>query len=642
MKSLTSHLRALCFRLSLAAALSASTAAPGLAQASPCTSATCISGPVVNTTWPLSGSPYCINGSVQILNLTIDPGVEVQLCAGVDLQVNFGFVAVGTADQPIRFVAQDPINPWAGISFNGAGSTSILRHCQFENASDSAITIVNSAPTIDHCVFTGNTNLLTSPTPAEGGAIRIVNNGMSVSITRCTFKSNMALNGGAINATMTGGALLDLMDCVIQGNSVNPAGLGGGYVGGGVFAYGSSNIENCLIESNTSYAVCSGNFCSASAGGGGLELQPQASDTATLRNCVIRSNSARGFCSGAFCGGQAFGGGLSIRGPGASRMDDCVVGCNLTDANTSLLGSGLYVDATTLNAANCTFARNSNWGVYQGSGTVNLTDCILYFNNPTTPPTYGPQYQGTVSLASCDLQGLALPWTNGNFDLNPAFSGTGCDNCDLTILLGSPCADQGEQGMPPGTNDDYRLPPGQGQPTNDVGAHGGLHNARWNEVSWSSPQAEGFCSGDGSLATPCPCSDTGARGRGCANSVYYSGALLLAVGNTSPDTMVLQGSCMPNATTSIYLKGDQFMAGGLTFGDGIRCVDGFLIRLSAKQTVNGASQFPGPGNATLSLKGQTPPGSGLTAYYQCYYRNASAAYCPPATFNITNGIRLVW
>ncbi len=78
------------------------------------------------------------------------------------------------------------------------------------------------------------------------------------------------------------------------------------------------------------------------------------------------------------------------------------------------------------------------------------------------------------------------------------------------------------------------------------------------------------------------------------------------------------------------------------FGDGVRCVDGNLIRMRTKQNAGGASEFPEAGEPLVSVRGQTPPGSGLTGYYQVYYRNASAAFCPPATFNVTNGYRITW
>ena len=79
------------------------------------------------------------------------------------------------------------------------------------------------------------------------------------------------------------------------------------------------------------------------------------------------------------------------------------------------------------------------------------------------------------------------------------------------------------------------------------------------------------------------------------------------------------------------------------FGDGVRCADGSLIRLRTKQNVGGASQFPDSTDTlTLSARGGTPPGSALVGYYQVYYRNSAGAFCPPETFNVSNGIIITW
>lgn len=95
------------------------------------------------------------------------------------------------------------------------------------------------------------------------------------------------------------------------------------------------------------------------------------------------------------------------------------------------------------------------------------------------------------------------------------------------------------------------------------------------------------------------------------------------------------------AMGTIFLKGDQFATAGIVCGDGLRCVDGQIIRLGTKQNSGGSAQFPGPGDASISVRGGTLPGSGEVAYYQTVFRNA-ASFCTPATFNITNGIRVVW
>ena len=153
------------------------------------------------------------------------------------------------------------------------------------------------------------------------------------------------------------------------------------------------------------------------------------------------------------------------------------------------------------------------------------------------------------------------------------------------------------------------------------------------------------CAGDGSLATACPCGNTGGAGRGCANSVNATGALLTASGAQLPaDTLVLLASGMPSvaSTSAIFLQGDARSASGQVFGDGVLCAGGALIRLGSKATPGGSAQYPGVGNQSVSVRGLVTPGSGAMRFYQTYYRNAAAAFCPPATFNVTNGFQVVW
>lgn len=155
-----------------------------------------------------------------------------------------------------------------------------------------------------------------------------------------------------------------------------------------------------------------------------------------------------------------------------------------------------------------------------------------------------------------------------------------------------------------------------------------------------------FCAGDGldpDVTTPCPCGNSGAPGRGCAWHAGPSGAALAAQGPIAPsDGLVLAASGMPlSAPSTIFLKGDQLLAGGTVFGDGVRCVGGGLIRLGTKTNVGGSARYPESGNTPISVRGATPVGSGLTGWYQTYYRNA-ANYCTSATFNVTSGVRVIW
>ena len=155
-----------------------------------------------------------------------------------------------------------------------------------------------------------------------------------------------------------------------------------------------------------------------------------------------------------------------------------------------------------------------------------------------------------------------------------------------------------------------------------------------------------YCTGDGldpNVTTPCPCANNGAAGNGCASSFNVSGANLAAHGTVLADDVVLDGSGMNPTGNCVFLKGDLNVATGLVFGDGLRCLDGNIIRLRTQALAGGAASFPGPSDTiTLSARGATPPGSGLTGYYNVYYRNASAGFCPPETFNASNGFRVTW
>jgi hypothetical protein len=72
----------------------------------------------------------------------------------------------------------------------------------------------------------------------------------------------------------------------------------------------------------------------------------------------------------------------------------------------------------------------------------------------------------------------------------------------------------------------------------------------------------------------------------------------------------------------------------------LRCTGGTVVRLAPKSNVNGSSQYPGAGDPSISVKGAIGASGGVRAY-QVWYRNA-ASFCTAATFNLTNGLRVVW
>lgn len=157
-----------------------------------------------------------------------------------------------------------------------------------------------------------------------------------------------------------------------------------------------------------------------------------------------------------------------------------------------------------------------------------------------------------------------------------------------------------------------------------------------------------FCFGDGSIGA-CPCSNSGAAGHGCDNSSSTGGAILAGSGNPmlSADSLVLTSSGERPTALSLFIQGDVEIAPAL-FGDGLRCTGGNLLRLYAKNAAGGSVTAPTGVEPSVSARSATlgdviPPMG--TRFYQTYYRDPNPAYCPDppgGTFNVSNGLRVVW
>ncbi|MFN0241714.1 MAG: TolB family protein [Planctomycetota bacterium] len=164
---------------------------------------------------------------------------------------------------------------------------------------------------------------------------------------------------------------------------------------------------------------------------------------------------------------------------------------------------------------------------------------------------------------------------------------------------------------------------------------------------------DSFCFGDGSLATACPCAPpntvpnpSGAAGHGCANSFALAGAELAAGGTLAPDEVVFRAEVGINYIGFAFLvKGNAQSAAGFANGDGVRCVDGALIRVGGHAAgTNGAPV----GSWTYPNLVQTTPITQITAqgpglaWYQLFYRNATPGFCSAGTTNWTNGVSVTW
>jgi hypothetical protein len=151
-----------------------------------------------------------------------------------------------------------------------------------------------------------------------------------------------------------------------------------------------------------------------------------------------------------------------------------------------------------------------------------------------------------------------------------------------------------------------------------------------------------YCFGDGT-GTACPCGNSGASGRGCANSFSAGGAgLEVHSGNASTlaDTLVLRATGVPIGATGLFFQGTTAGA-GTAFGDGLLCAGGTIVRLAVKTAIGSPIvTYPAPGDAPLTVAGGLTVDGGLRTY-QFWYRD-SASYCTSAVFNLTNGLGIQW
>ena len=157
-----------------------------------------------------------------------------------------------------------------------------------------------------------------------------------------------------------------------------------------------------------------------------------------------------------------------------------------------------------------------------------------------------------------------------------------------------------------------------------------------------------FCFGDGSAA-PCPCGNSGMPGHGCENSSSTGGALQTWSGTASlsADTLVLMSSLEGPTSVSIFFQGDSPTA-PLVYGDGLRCSGGVLKRLYVKSAIGGVAIAPEAGDLSITIRsaalGSPIPANG-TRYYQVYYRDDVAPFCPSPTgnnWNVSNALSVLW
>ncbi len=462
----------------------------------------------------------------------------------------------------------------------------------------------------------GNGNGVAGNLTDSGGGI-LCAGGATPTVRNCVFSENRCIWGGG--ASYAESASPTFLDCSFESNT--SGGLGGALE---LYWYSNTTVRRCKFSGNSALDV-----------GGAVQLFQGS--TATLTECVFTGNSAPG------------GGAIDMFNDSDPKITNCVFWNN---ASTGTYGGGAiscYFDNPTI--TQCTIVGNPSY-VPAGGGIVTnvpifLANDVIYFNEG---PGGAMGLVNNVSGANCGwccVQGIV--GGPGNISADPLFANIAAADLHLSQL--SPCADAGHNSnVPQGTTTDLDGLPRFVDDPNVVDTGGGtapIVDLGAYEIPYLLYSA--FCAGDGTLATVCPCGNTGATGRGCRNSDLQSSGVLLAIaGSSTPDTLLLTASDLLPSVSCIFLQGDQAVSNGIVFGDGVRCVSGALKRLYLKFASGGTASAPEPGDPSVSARSAvlgdtiTP---GAQRYYQVYYRDPDPTFCPTPVgngWNVSSGAIITW
>lgn len=431
-------------------------------------------------------------------------------------------------------------------------------------------------------------SLVESNSAATGGGIAI-DLGGTMTLARSTLRTNSADQGGAMN--VAGATSVTLLEVAIEANTAQVN-------GGGIANLGTLVIGRSTISGNTS-----------SGAGGGIHSLGRL----VLELSTISANRAP----------NGSGGGLYFLGSQSNEISASTIAFNTAGID----GAGIHNDAVF------------------GAPLVGIKSTLLDENRLVVsglPDTFGgapfPTSHGfnldadgtcAMNLATDQHGSVATPL---HAQLAPLANNGGAT---ATHAIGT-CSSAIDRGSATTISGlvlpfDQRTFPHVGQP--DVGAF--EHQAPFAGAITA------FCFG---TASACPCGIGGSGLCGCPNSVDANGACLTSTGVPSlvAPTLVLHGAGMPNSS-ALYFQGTSQAGGGagLPFGDGLRCAGGSVVRLGVAINSGGASSFPSAGQPSIPAQGMVfVPGTMRT--YQVWYRNADPAYCTPATFNLGNGLQVLW
>lgn len=343
----------------------------------------------VSGTWTAEGSPYLINGNIEIPNgqiLTIEPGVLVEFQGHYRFNVQGRLLAEGTEEGNIIFTPSSLAVGWKGI--------------QFDN-----VLAMNDSSKVKYCVIKSvykdhNSDIEIS----EGGGITIINTS-KIAILKSQIKNNniTGMNGGGIYCFSSNPVIKE--NLVYNNHAYEyfsadeEAGAGGR--GGGIY----------LAESN---AKIIGNeiMSNYSDWGGGVHVNK---GNPFIKNNLVINNDA-----------DYYGGGLNLNSS-SSIINNTIVN------NSAGSGGGIYDYKSRSNIINTIIWGNDS--IHEGNQ--------VYVSN----------YFGEIGVSAyyyncCiqdDIAGFGgHPFVGNSIDIidsNPQFQDAAGNNFYLTPS--SPCVDEG-------------------------------------------------------------------------------------------------------------------------------------------------------------------------------------------------------
>ncbi|MBC8525382.1 MAG: hypothetical protein H8D22_00700, partial [Candidatus Cloacimonetes bacterium] len=304
-----------------------------------------IPGGDVSGIWTIDGSPYIIDGEINIpidSTLIIEPGVQVIFSEHYKFNIYGRLLAEGTVTDTIIFTAQDTTIGWHGLRFQDTNitspDTSKLIYCKLEygKASGSGLDECGGAIFFDNSSRIMVINCLIRRNTANWGGGISCHLGSNPNLEKVIITENSAFHyGGGVECAWGGNP--SLYDVIISKNTAC-------FEGGGIYCYEAGmSLENVAISENVAYNN------GAEFGGGGIS---SIYSNMNLTDVTIIDNIDYG-------GG---GGGIFMWGS-IANLNSVVIADNKTKSK----GGGIYCEGH-LNLEDVTiirnFAKNKGGGIW--------------------------------------------------------------------------------------------------------------------------------------------------------------------------------------------------------------------------------------------------------------------------------------